>query len=237
MYTERLAAIYDALHDYKDYAREARYALSAIRQLGVSGGALLETACGTGRFLEHLRVEFAVEGLDLSAALLARAALRVPGVALHQGDMADFALPSYYDVVCCLFRSIAYVRTADRFRRSIQCMAGHLRSGGLLVIEPFFTPESFQSGKVALNEYRDHNMKASWMYLSERSDRIGSFDNHYVVGTVTGIEHFTERHELGLFTHEDYESAFAAAGLVITYDPVGPTGIGLYIGKKTSPGT
>jgi len=44
-------------------------------------------------------------------------------------------------------------------------------------------------------------------------------DFHYLVATPKGIEHFTERHELGLFSHEDYLSALQASGLDVVYDP------------------
>jgi hypothetical protein len=47
------------------------------------------------------------------------------------------------------------------------------------------------------------------------------------------VDHITELHELGLFSREDYEAAFAAAGLQLDYDARGPSGIGLYLG--TSP--
>jgi hypothetical protein len=38
-------------------------------------------------------------------------------------------------------------------------------------------------------------------------------DFHYLVATSEGVEHFTEHHELGLFTEEEYRAAFMQAGL------------------------
>ncbi|MDQ3780921.1 MAG: hypothetical protein M3354_10300 [Chloroflexota bacterium] len=48
----------------------------------------------------------------------------------------------------------------------------------------------------------------------------------------SGVTTFTEHHALGLFTHDDYLSAFADAGLTVTHDPVGLLGRGLYLGAK-----
>ena len=53
-----------------------------------------------------------------------------------------------------------------------------------------------------------------------------------MVGTPQGIETFKERHELGLFTHEEYLGAFRNAGLEVNHDPEGLDGRGLYIGLK-----
>ena len=41
----------------------------------------------------------------------------------------------------------------------------------------------------------------------------------YMIGTPRGIEHFTEIHELGLFTKQEYLDAFRLAGLEVTHDP------------------
>jgi hypothetical protein len=71
------------------------------------------------------------------------------------------------------------------------------------------------------------------MSISETEDRLSFLVFHYMVGTPQGIEYFTERHELGLFTHEEYLEAFRKAGLEIIHDPEGLDGRGLYIGLKS----
>jgi hypothetical protein len=70
------------------------------------------------------------------------------------------------------------------------------------------------------------------MNISEAKDSLSFFVFHYMVATTQGVEYFTERHELGLFTHEEYLGAFRKAGLETSHDPVGLDGRGLYIGVK-----
>jgi hypothetical protein len=55
----------------------------------------------------------------------------------------------------------------------------------------------------------------------------------YLIGRAEGIEHFEERHELGLFTREQMMDAFRGAGLeVVEHDPRGLTGRGLYVARR-----
>jgi SAM-dependent methyltransferase len=232
-YRPQLADIYDAIYAFKDYDRETAHLVELLHREHPQARTLLEVACGSGLYLQRLAPHFQVEGLDLSNDMLARAAQRVPGVPLHQADMADFALPRRFDVVCCLFRSIAYVRTRERFRAAIACMAAQLATGGLLVVEPFFTPASYRDRSVVLNEFRDERMKVSWMYTMARpAADLGVFDIHYLVGTADGVDHFTESHALGLFDEQDYAEAFAAVGLVLSRVEDASGGTGVYLGRR-----
>jgi hypothetical protein len=70
------------------------------------------------------------------------------------------------------------------------------------------------------------------MYISEIEGSVSILDTNYLIGTPEGITYFTERHELGLFTHEEYQDAFRRVDLEVEYDPVGLFKRGLYIGKK-----
>jgi hypothetical protein len=70
------------------------------------------------------------------------------------------------------------------------------------------------------------------MNIAESEGNLSFFVFHYMVATSQGVEYFTERHELGLFAHEEYLGAFHKAGLETVHDPEGLDGRGLYIGLK-----
>jgi SAM-dependent methyltransferase len=226
------AHLYDKVYAFKDYRAEAESLTALIRQHLRSGGRrLLDVACGTGLHLQFLGAEFDVEGLDLDPALLQIARQRLGGIPLHQGDMVDFSLGRAFDVITCLFSSIGYVRTLENLQRAIGTMAAHLRPGGLLLVEPWFTPAAWKPDTVHALFLDEPELKIARINSSHVDGRLSYFEFHYLVGTPQGTEHFVERHELGLFEREEMEDAFRAAGLAVSYDERGPMGRGLYVGR------
>jgi SAM-dependent methyltransferase len=231
----RSAALYDALYAHKGYADEARRLHALIeRHKETRGSALLDVACGTGSHLAFLRQHYSVEGLDLDPVLLDIARRKLPDIPLHQADMVDFELGREFDVVVCLASSIGYARTVLRLRHSVATMGRHLRPGGVLVVEPWLTPDVWVVGHPAALFVDRPELKVARMSVSAVEDGISVLDFHYLVATPAGVEHFTERHEMGLFRHEDYVAAFTDAGLRVAHDPEGLIGRGLYIGVRPS---
>ncbi len=229
----KTAQFYDKFYATKDYRAEAEILKRALAPLlGRGRHTLLDVACGTGKHLEFLRESFEVEGLDINEELLNLARQRLPGVPFQLGDMQQFDLGRTFDVVTCLFSSIGYLKTLDRAREACQSMANHLKPGGVLVIEPWFTPEQWHPGGVYMTLVEEPGLKLCRMNTSLADGRISYFDFHYLVGTAEGTQHFIERHELGLFETEEMRAAIEAAGLTATYDPEGLTGRGLWVGIK-----
>jgi SAM-dependent methyltransferase len=231
MFTET-ALYYDRIYAFKDYPAEADRLMAIFRAHQRSGEVhLLDVACGTGRHLEYLRERYDVEGLDISLELLAIARQRLPGIRLHHGDMTAFDLGKTFDLVTCLFSAIGYVKTLENLRRAVGCMARHLKAGGLLVIEPWFTPDTWRPGTVHAIFIDDPELKIARINTSFVTGHLSIFDLHYLVGTPAGTEHLVEHHEMGLFTTDDMHAALAAVGLEVTFDPQGLMGRGLFIGR------
>jgi ubiquinone/menaquinone biosynthesis C-methylase UbiE len=229
------AKFYNALYGSmgKDYNIEAQKIHQIIQKhKRSSGNALLEVACGTGLHASVLQKHYQVEGFDLDDEMLAVAKQAYPDIPFHQADMADFDLGKQFDVVTCLFSSIGYVKTKTRLEAAIHTMTKHLLPGGVLIVEPWFTPEQWNPGRVSALFVDEPDLKISRINISEVDVNLSFFIFHYTVGTPQGIEYFTERHELGLFTHEEYLGAFRNAALEVTRDPEGLDGRGLYIGLK-----
>jgi len=230
------AKFYNAIYESmgKDYTAEAQKVHRLIQQhKRSSSNTLLEVACGTGLHASVLQDFYQVEGLDLDTEMLTVAQRDYPDISFHHADMAEFDLGKQFDAITCLFSSIGYVKTKARLNQAIQTMARHLLPGGVLLVEPWFSPEQWKPGRVSALFVDQPDLKISRMNISEATDRLSFFVFHYVVGTPERIEYFTERHELGLFTHDEYLDAFRKPGLEVIHDPEGLDGRGLYIGLKS----
>lgn len=219
MYGPRLAEVYDAIYVHgkaKDYAAEAAALTGLIRARCPAAASMLDVACGTGEHLIHLRDRFArVAGVELSEPMRRVAAAKLPQVPVHAGDMRTFDLGSTFDAVTCLFSSMGYLRDLDELHAATGRMAAHLNPSGVLVIEPWFTPEQWRDGHISHTVAQLEGRTVVRMGFSSRSGRRTSHMHmHYLVGEPdTGIRHFVDEHVMTLFTTDEYEHALAAAGL------------------------
>ncbi len=161
---------YDKIYQsMKDYGAEIDKLTAIIREHRRSAGKrLLDVACGTGLHLSHLTQHFAVEGLDLDEEMLTIAHQRNPGVVFHQADMTAFDLGRTFDMVTCLCSAIGSVKTLDNLTRTVQCMVHHLTPGGVLVIEPWFTPDTRYAPSVHAELVDEPNLK-----IARVNTRIG----------------------------------------------------------------
>ena len=241
MYT-RLADLYDVIYAAKDYAAEARTLHGVIDRCArvpsgqprAEGRTLLDVACGTGVHLSHLREWYDVEGVELSPWMLRIARRRLPNAPLHQYDMRHFDLGRRFDAVTCLFSAIGYMRSTSELRRAIATMARHVLPDGLVIVEPWLTPERFVDGHVHVDVSEGEGLKIARAGVSRRDGDVAVLDMHHMVASESGVERFFERHEVRLFTHEQYLAAFTAAGLVTVFDAEGLTGRGLYVGLASA---
>ena len=229
------AAWFDAFYRTKDYAGEAERVAALVRERHPRARTLLDVACGTGRHLEHLGRHFTCAGLDLDPGLLAVARRRLPGVPLAHADMTDFDLGRRFDAVTCLFSSIGYAGTVPALHAAIGCMARHLEPDGVLVVEPWILPEAWTEGSTRVDVVEEAGRKLVRVAASRRTGMLTILRMHYAVAGDGEITTADERHELRLFTRDEYAEAFATAGLAASWDPEGLTGRGLLIGSRAGP--
>ena len=217
----------------KDYSAETNKIHKFIQKhKHTAGNTLLDVACGTGVHAGALSKYYKVEGLDLDANMLKVAKKKHLKIRFHQGNMINFDLDRQFDIVTCLFSSIGYVKTKTNLHKAVKNMTKHLLPGGVLIVEPWFTPEQWHPGRVYALRVDKPDVKIIRMSHSGQRGKVSVVEFQYLFGTSKGIEHQVEIHEFGLFSHEDYMEAFHTAGLSVVYDKKGLEGRGLYIGRK-----
>jgi SAM-dependent methyltransferase len=229
---QKSARYYDLLSSHKDYRGAAAELARLVRGANPAARTLLDVACGTGGHLQYLRDGFAVEGLDLSEPMLEVAREKCPGVPFHHASLTDFKLDRRFDAITCLFGSVGYCADVAGLRAALRNMADHLAPGGVLVIEPWITAERFQPGKLTHDWIDLPELKIARMYVSAREGDVSILDAHFLVASPAGVERFSERHELSLFTADQYRDALAQAGLEVQPVDADPFGYGLYVATK-----
>jgi SAM-dependent methyltransferase len=235
-YTKMTADVYDAIYANKNYEAEARALKGLVAEYKKSGGnELLDVACGTGLHLPFLVDDFVVTGVDLSEQQLEKARQRLPEISFIQGDMRNFDLHRQFDVVTCLFSSIGYVHPYEELQKAIATMVKHLKPGGVLVIEPWLLPKAFNPDRpphVQVGELPDKQLKVTRTIHNALEGTVSVMTMHHVVESPEGTRKFTEEHRVALYSPEEYEHAFKAAGVPFEQNEQGLSGRGLCIGVK-----
>jgi SAM-dependent methyltransferase len=229
---ENSAHLYDLMYVRRHYTTTAEEIAEIIAAELPGAEDLLDVGCGTGRHLELLHDTYRGEGLDINPAMLEQTHARCADIPLHEADMRSFEIDRAYDVIICLFSAIGYVETAAAMRRSIERMHAHLRSPGLLIVEPWFTPASFWDGHLAANFQTEAQTKLAWMYRQRREGLQAVLDIHYLVGGEGQPEYINERQVLGLFTREEMTAALEAVDLAVDYRESEVWNRGLYVARR-----
>jgi len=131
---ERLAPAYDILT--ADYRHDRWLAVleALAREHGLSGHALLDVACGTGKsFLPLLARGYRVVGCDISPAMLARAAEKAPQAQLVQADMRALGRLGSFDLVTCLDDALNYLVEPAELYAALAGIRLNLKPAGIAI--------------------------------------------------------------------------------------------------------
>ncbi|MEM1120377.1 MAG: class I SAM-dependent methyltransferase [Bacteroidota bacterium] len=227
------AEFYDLIYSGKDYQGESVALIEQIKRRKPNATRILDICCGTAEHRKYLNKVFQIDGLDLNEDFINQAKKKNPNGTFYVADMSDFELHKQYDVLICLFSSIGYVKTFDQLIATLKCFHKHLKDGGLMIVEPWLTPENWYHGKVHMLTREEDDFKICRMNRSDTKGNLSILHFHYLVGSSeNGVVHFEEKHELALFTEDEMKRAFNEGSFEVTFDKEGITGRGLYYGVK-----
>jgi SAM-dependent methyltransferase len=170
--------------------------------------------------------------LDISEEMLAIARERNPDVQFVLGDMKDATLNQTFDIITCLFGSINYGTTLEQLKKTLDNLAKHLKPGGLLIIEPIFTRESFMDRYLSIDSVDESDMKIARVGLSREEEGHAVLELQSLIAAKDGITHHIDIHTMGLFSKQNILDTLNASGLVGEVVDPGLGREALYIGVK-----
>jgi SAM-dependent methyltransferase len=181
---------------------------------GIARPRLLELGAGGGHLLAHLVQRFDCTATDVSEPMLENCARLVPEARRIQGDMRALRLNESFDVVL-MADAIDYMRSADDVRAALATAAAHLAPGGVVVVAPTYTRDSFVDGDVA----DDANASAGLTYFSYVHASNAEATEYelillYLIADAQShaVNVIEDRHHCGLFSVSEWQALLAGAG-------------------------
>jgi ubiquinone/menaquinone biosynthesis C-methylase UbiE len=216
LYKDReLAKYYDLIYSGKNYKKEADKIMKLIHKYKKSTDKdLLEVACGTGHHLHYFKDKFACFGIDINEGMLSIAKKKIPSVNFKKANMIDFKINKKFDIITCLFSSIGYIKTHENLRKTINNFASHLKNGGVVIIEPWFTKFAYKPGYPHMITYESKELKIARLCVSRVKGNLSILDMNFLVAEKDkGVKYFIDKHELGMFEVNETLKMMKDAGL------------------------
>jgi len=212
---EKFAEIYDLIYQFKDYKAEVEKLKKIIEENKKSqGNDLLDIACGTAEHLKYLKNDYKCVGVDINEKMLTIAKKKLPEVTFIKSDMLDLNLHKSFDIIICLFSSIGYLRTYKNLKKAIQLFNDHLKKGGVIIVEPWFTRSVFRAGSPGMTTYEDDNIKIARVNDTKVEKNLSIMNMHYLIAKFgEEVEYFVEKHILGFFEIDKTLQIFEDIGL------------------------
>lgn len=136
-YREWFGEKYLSLYPHRDEEEASAAVDLVLGAFGTPEGLILDLACGAGRhMIEFERRGLSVVGLDLSAALLAQARARGPGLMLVRGDMRVVPFSDgAFETVVNFFTSFGYFVDPEDDTTVLSEIRRVLQSGGCFALD------------------------------------------------------------------------------------------------------
>ena len=204
-----------------DYAGEAADVARRLAGHGVELGpanpnaTLLELGSGGGNTASHLKARAQLTLTDVAPEMLALSATLNPECEHLVGDMRALRLGRQFDAVLA-HDAVTYMTTEPDLRAAIETAFVHLRPGGVVVLVPDFTAETFRPETT--HGGHDGSDGRSLRYLEWASDPDPTdttvvIDYAYLLRESDGsVRVLDDRHVEGIFPRATWLSLLADVG-------------------------
>jgi len=203
----------------EEYAEEAMEALRHLRSAGRPVREVLELGSGGGNNAYHLKAELDLTLVDLNAEMVGVSQRLNPECAHAVGDMRTVRLGQTFDAVF-VHDAIDYMVTTDDLVAAMRTAFEHCRPGGVAVVVPDATTESWAPG----TEHGGHDALdgrgaryLQWDWDPDPQDERVVTDYVFVLRGADGrSEVVHETHETGLFQESKWLSLLTHVGFDAT---------------------
>lgn len=218
-YTADLAYIHDT--GFGDFARlSAPGLLRILAAAGINSGLMVDLGCGSGIWARTLVDSgYQVEGVEISAGMIAIARQRVPEAAFHLGSFSDFPIPACR-AVTALGEVFNYLfdptNSLTALRVICQRVFDALGSGGIFIFDAA-EPARCRGAKQAFKEGPDWTCLVEYQHdvpaqqLTRRIVTFRKFGDAY--------RRHEETHRQQLFEHQAVAGMLRAIGFQVRIVP------------------
>lgn len=127
------ATLYD-----QEFASRTKEIPFYVRQARLSGGPVLEVACGTGRLTLPIAAEnIPITGIDVSPAMLARAREKSSVVDWQQQDARTIELGRQFALIFIATNALQHLHDLESVLAFLRRARAHLMPGGVLILDVF----------------------------------------------------------------------------------------------------
>jgi SAM-dependent methyltransferase len=230
-----------------EYAEEAGIFTRAILDALPDAKTLLELGSGGGNNASHMKSRFQMTLVDRAPGMLAVSQQLNPELPHQQGDMRSVRLDQHFDAVF-IHDAIMYMTSQADLLAAMQTAAEHLRPGGVLLIVPDCTRETFAPE----TSHEGHDGEAvtpaipgravrylEWSYDPDPADETFVTDYVYLLREGSGADETRcvyDRHICGLFSRDTWLRLLREAGLepsILPFDHSEVTGIfDMFLSRK-----
>ncbi|MGL6278238.1 MAG: class I SAM-dependent methyltransferase [Gaiella sp.] len=222
---DELAPWFHLLTAPEEYAVEAARYEELLLAACSDARTLLELGAGGGNNASHLKRRFACTLTDVSAAMLDLSRTLNPECEHAVGDMRTLRLGRTFDAVF-VHDAVAYLVSEDDLHACLETAALHLRPGGVALVAPDATRETFRPG----THHGGHDgadgrslRYLEWIHPAATDATDVAVDFAVVLQEPDGaVRVVHDRHRCGLFPAATWLRLATAVGLEPTLHPGDP---------------
>ena len=217
LYSE-LADWFHLLTAPEDYAEEAA---EIVRLAEATGDGelrtLLELGSGGGNNASHLKARFDCTLTDVSEEMLALSSRLNPECEHIEGDMRTLRLGRTFDVVL-VHDAVMYMTTEDDLRAALETAFVHTRPGGVALLQPDYTRETFAEGTETGGHDGDGRSLRYLEWVRDPDPGDSTYEVDYVIALREAdaplrLDH--DHHVEGVFAHDEWLGWLGACGFEV----------------------